>query len=201
MPSRPKHREAIVQAAVTLFRRRGYSATGINDIVAMSGAPKGSLYHYFPGGKASIAEAAVRAAGRNVTGTLNRLQEDHRTAGKLVRAYGGLLAEWMAQSGFSAGCPIATTLLETAPDDEAVTEAGREAFAGWRGIIASRLTDSGVPRKRSNRLAALVIAALEGALIQARVERSTDVIEDCARELEALLNAAASRYAQRKRKT
>jgi AcrR family transcriptional regulator len=59
LPAIPKHRQPIVNAAVTLFRRQGYSATGLNDIVDESGAPKGSLYHYFPAGKASIAVAAV----------------------------------------------------------------------------------------------------------------------------------------------
>ena len=62
MPAVPKHRKPIVDAAVTLFRRQGYAGTGLNDIVDTSGAPKGSLYHYFPDGKASIAVAAVEEA-------------------------------------------------------------------------------------------------------------------------------------------
>ena len=66
MPAVPKHREPITDAAVRLFRRKGYAATGLNEIVEVSGAPKGSLYHYFPEGKASIAVAAVEEAGRRV---------------------------------------------------------------------------------------------------------------------------------------
>ncbi len=56
----PKHRSAIIAAAAKLFRRQGYAATGINEIADAAGAPKGSLYHYFPDGKDQIAEAAVR---------------------------------------------------------------------------------------------------------------------------------------------
>ena len=70
MPAVPKHRKPIVDAAVTLFRRQGYAGTGLNDIVDTSGAPKGSLYHYFPDGKASIAVAAVEEAGRRVAETM-----------------------------------------------------------------------------------------------------------------------------------
>ena len=55
MPAVPKHRQPIINAAVTLFRRQGFARTGLNDIVDVSGAPKGSLYHYFPDGKSSIA--------------------------------------------------------------------------------------------------------------------------------------------------
>jgi TetR/AcrR family transcriptional regulator, lmrAB and yxaGH operons repressor len=189
MPRKSKHREAIVLAALTLFRRRGYSGTGLNDIVELSGAPKGSLYHYFPDGKLSIAEAAVRQAGINVARTLESLSADNKTAGKLVRAYAALLGKWMAKSKFHDGGPITTALLETAPGDAKVTAAGREAFKTWRAPIAERLVAQGVPAARAERLAALVIAAIEGSLIQARVEQSAKVIDSTAKELEAFLDA------------
>jgi TetR/AcrR family transcriptional repressor of lmrAB and yxaGH operons len=189
MSRKPKHRDAIVQAALTLFRRKGYSGTGLNDIVELSGAPKGSLYHYFPDGKLSIAEAAVRQAGENVARTLNDLAVDHKTPGKLVRAYATLLAGWLAKSKFRDGGPITTTLLETAPGDPKVTAAGRDAFALWREPIASRLAAQGVSAARAERLAGFAIAALEGSLIQARVEGHAGAIEGCGRELEALFDS------------
>jgi TetR/AcrR family transcriptional repressor of lmrAB and yxaGH operons len=189
VPAKPKHRDAIVQAAVTLFRRHGYAATGLADIVASSGAPKGSLYHYFPGGKAAIAEAAVRVAGATVTATLSALAEEHPTAGRLVRAYGERLAGWMAQSGFTDGSPITTTLLETAPADAAVARAGREALADWRAPIAAKLVARGCSFDRAARLAGLAIGALEGALIQARAEADEAPIRAIAQELERLLDA------------
>ena len=192
MSRAPKHRDAIVRAALTLFRRHGYAGTGLNDIVAQSGAPKGSVYHYFPAGKRSIAEAAVRQAAMNVAHTLNALAEEHKTPGKMVRAYAALVAGWMAKSHFRDGGPITTTVLETAPGDAKVTAAAREAFRIWREPIASRLVQQGVPAARSERLAVLVIAAIEGSLIQARVEGSGAVIESTARELELLLDSAAA---------
>src|SRR3974390_695763 len=115
MPAPGKHRDAIIDAAVALFRRRGYSGTGLNDIVEMSGAPKGSLYHYFPDGKASIAEAAVRRAGENGGKTMQKMGDTHQSPGALVRGYSRLVAGWMAKSRFSDGSPITTTLLEMAP--------------------------------------------------------------------------------------
>jgi TetR/AcrR family transcriptional repressor of lmrAB and yxaGH operons len=196
MSAKPKHRDAIVQAAMTLFRRRGYSATGLNDIVELSGAPKGSLYHYFPAGKSAIAEAAVRRAASNVADTLNELAAHHRTAGALLHAFSGLVAGWMAKSRFAAGSAIATTLLETTPYDPAMTRAGREAFATWREAIAARLVADGIPKARADRLAGLVVSTMEGSLIQARVEKSADIIESSSRELEILLDKVAAEYAQ-----
>lgn len=191
MPAKPKHKDAIVQAAVTLFRRQGYCATGLNEIVELSGAPKGSLYYYFPAGKASIAEAAVRLSAGNVSETLRRLGEEHATPGGLVRAFAEAIGGWMRQSGFRSGSPITTVLLETTPDDPAVTAAGREAFASWRETIATRLVEYGASRDRAARLAGFAVSAMEGALIQARVEGDATMIETAGEELEVLLNVAA----------
>jgi TetR/AcrR family transcriptional repressor of lmrAB and yxaGH operons len=196
MPAKPKHRDAIVTAAVELFRRRGYSGTGLSDIVELSGAPKGSLYHYFPNGKLSIAEAAVRAAAKRSAGTIDEMARKHKRPGRMIRAYAELLAGWMRASGFRDGSPIATVLLETAPDDAAITAAGREAYAERSSVLSRRLIEKGVPAARAKRLAGLVTAAMEGSLIQARVDESEAPIIDAAMELEKLLDAVAAEYAK-----
>lgn len=188
MPGLPKHRSAIIVAAATLFRRQGYAATGINDIVAQSGAPKGSLYHYFPQGKQQIAEEAVRHAGAHAAETLRRLASEHNTAASLLRAYGAMLAGWMVKSDFREGCPITTVLLETASDSESLARAGREAFRSWREVFEHALLRDGMEPRRTARLAALAIVALEGAMVQSRVERSADPITEAADELAGLFS-------------
>jgi TetR/AcrR family transcriptional repressor of lmrAB and yxaGH operons len=193
MSAPPRHRGAIVRAAATLFRRNGYAATGINEIAEVSGAPKGSLYHYFPGGKDQIAEAAVRFAGAGVVATLEKLAQEHETAAAMIRAYCKLLAGWMAKSGFRDGCPIATTLLEAAPQSTAMTAAGREAFAGWCAVIARALVRDGFGKAEAKRLSILTVSSLEGALILARVEASARPIEEVASALGAALQIKTSR--------
>jgi TetR/AcrR family transcriptional repressor of lmrAB and yxaGH operons len=190
----PRHRGAIVRAAATLFRRNGYTATGINDIAALAGAPKGSLYHYFPDGKDQIGEAAVRFAGRGVVATLEKLEQEHASAAGMVQAYCRLLKGWMAKSGFRDGCPISTTLLESAPQSAAIAAAGREAFAAWQGVITRALLRDGFSKAEARRLSTLAVSAIEGALILARVESSGAPIEDVARSLAALLKAGAGRH-------
>src|SRR5690348_15842092 len=124
MPAVAKHRQSIINTCVTLFRRGGYSASGLNDIVEASGAPKGSLYYYFPQGKASIAAAAVEAAGLRVARTLEKLSSDTSSTGDLLRAHAPLLAAWMKSSGYRDGCSFLTVMLELAPRERGVTEAG-----------------------------------------------------------------------------
>jgi TetR/AcrR family transcriptional regulator, lmrAB and yxaGH operons repressor len=191
LPATPKHRQPIIDAAVTLFRRQGYSATGLNEIVDASGAPKGSLYHYFPEGKPSIAVAAVEEAGRRVARTVAKLANEAGSTGELLRAHARLLAGWMQKSGFRDGCPITTVLLELAPRDRAVAQAGREAYAARLGILTERLIADGIPPERARRLAGLCVSAIQGALIQARVERSGAPIEMAADELARMLDGSA----------
>ena len=190
MPAVPKHRQPIVNTALTLFRRQGYSRTGLNEIVDVSGAPKGSLYHYFPLGKSSIAVAAVTEAGRRIAATLTKLAGECRSTGELVRRHAELLAGWMRASGFRDGCPITTVLLELAPRDRDVTEAGRAAYRARVAILADKLIADGFPKARAEALAVLCTSALQGALIQARVERSGRPLEATASELARLLDAA-----------
>lgn len=187
MPAIPKHRQPIINAAVTLFRRQGYARTGLNDIVDVSGAPKGSLYHYFPLGKSSIAVAAVEEAGRRVATTIQALAKECRSTGELLRAHARLLAGWMRSSGFRNGCPITTALLELAPGERAVAEAGRKAYAARVAILSDKLVADGHSRARAEALAVLCTSAMQGALIQARVERSGRPIEVTAGELARLL--------------
>src|SRR5450631_318414 len=193
MSTQPRHRDAIVRAAAALFRRNGYAATGINEIAEVSGAPKGSLYHYFPGGKDQIAEAAVRFAGAVVVTTLETLAQEHDTAAAMISAYCKLLAGWMAKSGWRDGCPNPTTLLEAAPRSAEMAAAGRDAFAGWSAVIARALVRDGCGKAEAGRLATLTVSSLEGALILARVEASARPIEEIAKALGAALQIKAPR--------
>jgi TetR/AcrR family transcriptional repressor of lmrAB and yxaGH operons len=200
MSAPPRHRGAIVRAAAMLFRRNGFAATGINEIAEVSGAPKGSLYHYFPNGKDQIAEAAVRFAGAGVVATLEQLEREHDSAAAMIRAYCKLLAGWMAKSSFRDGCPIATTLLESAPQSADMAAAGREAFAGWCAVIARALVRDGFGRAEARRLARLTVSSIEGALILARVERGPAPIDDVAKSLAAVLQIRVPVRASRRKK-
>ena len=176
-----KHKASLVRSAMRLFRRQGYASSGLQQIVDESGAPKGSLYHYFPSGKEALAAAAVELAGGMIAEMLAGLAARHRDAKAFLRAYCRVMAGWMEESGFRSGCPIATTLLETAPASPAITAAGRRAIDGWVAIVAEVLARDGLARREAKSRAELIIAAMEGALILARVRQSSQPILDVAK--------------------
>lgn len=193
MPPAPKHKDAIVEAALRLFRRNGYAATGMNDIVEASGAPKGSVYHYFPDGKSSIAAAAVELAGKRAVATLSDLAERNDGAGALLQAYAKQLGAWLAKSGFRDGCPITTVVLELSPQDRAVTAAARDAFTARNRTLAEALVRDGWREADARDIALLSITALQGALVQARLERSTAPLKAVADRLSDLASSTRKR--------
>lgn len=190
MSALPKHRDTLVRSAAVLFRRRGYANTGTNDILMLSKAPRGSLYHYFPGGKQQIATEAVRYAGGVVTQTLTDLLAREATPSAALRKYGRMLAGWMEQSKFRDGCPISTTLLEISPESIDVTAAGNEAFAAWTGLFSDALKNTGVSAARSRRLATTAVAVIEGSLILSRVMQSGAPIVDATTAVAEMFEAA-----------
>lgn len=193
MAAAAKHRDALLAASVKLFRQKGYAATGLAEILTESGAPKGSLYHYFPDGKAGIGAEAVELAGKTVTRTLKQLAEETDGPGALLARYLDLLAGWMAASDYRDGCPITTTLLETVPEQEAIRAAGAAAFDAWAGVLAESAVAAGIPQARAERLARFSISALEGALVQCRVIGDAAPLWLAAEELGALYAAAGQR--------
>jgi TetR/AcrR family transcriptional regulator, lmrAB and yxaGH operons repressor len=175
------HKGNLVRAAMRLFRRQGYASTGLAQILEESGAPKGSLYHYFPEGKEALGEAAVELAAGLVREKLAELAERSREPSAFLRAYAKTMAGWMEESAFRSGCPIATTLLETAPASPRITAAGVRAIDGWIDVIAGVFERAGSERREARSRAQLVVAAMEGALILARVRRSAQPILDVAK--------------------
>ena len=163
-----------LSAAARLFRRQGYHGTTLHDILAESGAPRGSLYFHFPKGKEEIGEAALTLAGDAVAQGIAKAAETSADAETfLVRVVRGMAADLEA-SDFRAGCPIATTALETAAQSEALGAATRAAFRKWEREIARGLERFGFAARDAEVIATAVLSQAEGALLLARTYRSLE---------------------------
>jgi AcrR family transcriptional regulator len=185
-------RERMVFSAAQLIRREGVAATGMREVAAHADAPRGSLQHYFPGGKEQLVNEAVgwagRYAGNRVARFLAALPEPTPS---------GLFAEMVRQwtdeyrtAGFSGGCPVAAATVDCAESTESTRQAAAAAFAAWTHPVARALEDMGVPGDRAGALATLMIGSLEGAILLARAERDVRALTTVARELGPLLDAA-----------
>jgi len=183
-----KHRESLISASANLFQLQGYAATGLAEILAESGAPRGSLYHYFPDGKEAIAEAAVREAGAEMEKSIRSGAALIGDPARVALAFGENLARSMAASEFGKGCKIATVALEAAPHSARLTSACRDAFDSWSRALTDMLVRAGATAERGAQLADFILAGFQGAMILARVRQSTAPLLNQAAEIARVLN-------------
>jgi AcrR family transcriptional regulator len=189
---RPKSdsRQRLVDAASLLLRRQGYQATGMAQIVTASGAPRGSVYFLFPGGKEELAIAAVRASATEFAERIAAA-----AAAPDARSFCAALAEHLAEdltgSDYTEGCPVSTVTLDSTPGSPALTEACSQAYDSWQRAIEDALIGYGVGQSRAARLAVLMLTAVEGALLLCRAKRSVSPLKEVHAEIAALVEAAS----------
>jgi TetR/AcrR family transcriptional regulator, lmrAB and yxaGH operons repressor len=174
MPARSARgdsRRRMIEAAVSLFRSSGYHATGLNRLVAVGGAPKGSLYFHFPGGKEQLAAEAMRAAAGQVRDVLAQVATAAPDAAGAVGAVVDHLGRELAASDFRSGCPLATVALDAAGESPVIAEACAAGYRSWQEALAALFGAHGVPAPRREELATVVLAAIEGGLLLARTGR------------------------------
>jgi TetR/AcrR family transcriptional repressor of lmrAB and yxaGH operons len=180
-------RARIVDTAARLLTTQGYHGTGLGQVLDESRAPRGSLYFHFPGGKEELAAEALRASAASWRQAVLASLESAPTSVRAIRSVCELLATRLEQSAFQDGCPIATVALEAAPTSDLLHEATAEAYRTWLDVIEARLTAIGMPAGRASRLATLILASIEGAMVLAKATRSGEPLRRVGAELETLL--------------
>jgi AcrR family transcriptional regulator len=179
----------MIDAAIELLQRRGTGGFTVEAVLAHSGAPRGSVYHHFPGGRDELLVAALRQS----SGYLSHVIEKAAATGDLDRLLDSFTRFWrkaLESSGHTAGCPVLAVAIDARSDlPEAAALVG-EIFDLWRARIGDLLQRAGVPGGRSRRLATLVVAGVEGGIVLCRAERSCVPLDDVVGELRALLHDA-----------
>jgi AcrR family transcriptional regulator len=184
-----KTRKRMVRGAAQLLRERGYTGTGFREVIERTGAPRGSIYHHFPGGKAQLAGEAVDYVGGLARGAI---EESFAEGGPIagLRAFVEIWRADFERPGYRAGCPIVAVAVESHDDAPELLESAARAFDAWRSAFADSLRGAGVDDHRADRLAALVVSAVEGAIVLSRAQRDPKPLLDVASELEDVIAVA-----------
>jgi AcrR family transcriptional regulator len=172
MSTTTKHR--IIETSAELFRRQGYSATGVKQIVTDAKAPFGSLYHFFPGGKEELGAAAVRTSGALYAQLIPAVFDPAPDPITGVRDFFAGAAEHLRETGYEDACPIATVALEVSSTSETMRQACAEVFESWISLGAERFTRAGADPGTARELTVGMLAALEGAFVLCRALRDTE---------------------------
>ncbi|GAA5182564.1 TetR/AcrR family transcriptional regulator [Rugosimonospora acidiphila] len=184
-------RERMVYSAAQLVRSHGVAGTGVREVVARAEAPRGSFQHYFPGGKDQLVGEALVWSGDFAAHWATRYRDTtrHPTPAGL---FAHLVRYWrddLTAHRYERGCPVMATAADLAGGDSAVNEQLRAATERWETAVADELARMEVPRSRARSLATLMLSALEGAIMLARVHRDVGRLDTVVAELSPLLRS------------
>ncbi|GIH96450.1 TetR/AcrR family transcriptional regulator [Planobispora siamensis] len=176
-------RARILDATQELVEAGGYFGAGLNQVIAVSGAPRGSLYFHFPEGKDQLVGESIRRAGQTIGAAFEDLAASGASAAEFVEGVLRHLGDRLEESGWSKGCPVATVALEMAAASDPLQQACSEVYASWEAALRARLAG----RPDAEDLAVTILALIEGALLLAKAHRSRRPLERVAAQLAVLL--------------
>jgi TetR/AcrR family transcriptional regulator, lmrAB and yxaGH operons repressor len=165
-PKRRDGRERLLNGARQLLAEKGYTGMELRDVAERGDAPRGSIYHHFPGGKRQLAIEAAELEGLEIRSAIERSLED-RGLGETLTMFGEMFRRRVKDHPERLGCPVAAAALAR-PEDPALAAAATAAFQGWEAPIAAALREEGVEKREAEAFAGLVVSTIEGALVRAR---------------------------------
>jgi TetR/AcrR family transcriptional regulator, lmrAB and yxaGH operons repressor len=180
-------RDRMVDAAIAGLRASGLSGAGVNQVVAASGAPKGSLYHYFPGGKLQIAREALERFGELRRQDMEAVLAVDGPVDQNIRRLFKRMAKGMAAEDFRFGCAVGGAALDLDEDSAELAPVCHAVLESWTDALAKALDPLPAPRRRP--LARFIVTAMQGALVQARAARTTQPLLEAGEIAASLVRA------------
>jgi TetR/AcrR family transcriptional repressor of lmrAB and yxaGH operons len=183
-------RERILRAAIRLFQQRGYHGTGLSEILADADAPKGSLYHHFPHGKAQLGVAAIDAVAADYEALYARRRARGVSAANIVRGVATAQAQWLKDTHWREGGLFSVLAQGFLPDAPDVQRALARVYQRRRELLETALREDGA--RDAAGLAILAMAALEGGMIQAAAVRDVKPLLTAADRVALYMEAACA---------
>lgn len=173
----------LVTKTADLIAEQGYHATGLNQITQESGAPIGSLYYHFRGGKDELVAAAMQAGGDAIESALNAAFASTSDPAAAIRTVIGLLGTQLEASAYTHGCPIATVTLEAAAQNDTIQSVAQSVYRGWQAQIAAYLVRVGLAEPQASAIALFSLTVIEGGLLLSRAERTLAPLQQAGEQL------------------
>jgi AcrR family transcriptional regulator len=160
----------MVETAVGLLARKGLQATSFSEVIELSGAPRGSIYHHFPEGKTQLIGAALDTASAVAIDLLER--KAGAPASDVAAWFLHIWREVLVRSNFEAGCAVLAVTVAT--DSPELRDHAAAVFRSWRARLAELLEQGGLAPTDATVMAATLIASSEGAVAISRAEQSLE---------------------------
>ena len=172
-------RDRMIEGAIRLLAQQGLQATSFSEVLQLTGAPRGSVYHHFPAGKEQLVSAAVDRAGARALHALDG--SEGVSAEELTSLFLGLWREVLVRSQYRAGCAVLAVTVAT--DSQELLRHAGAVFRSWRGQLAELFEHAGLSAREAAQFAATLVAASEGAVVLSRAEQSLEPFDLVADQL------------------
>jgi TetR/AcrR family transcriptional regulator, lmrAB and yxaGH operons repressor len=180
-------RSRILTAAQRLFRKRGYHATGLNDILALADAPKGSMYHHFPGGKEAIGVCVIEDITQGLVALLANSRA--RSTEALVTQVGEQLTMVMEKTHYEI-CALFSAFAIEHKTSPSLGQAVGRAYNQLAELVQQRLQADGLGTRAAKDLALIVTALLEGGSLLSQAQQNSSAFRLSVKQASALCKAA-----------
>ena len=160
----------MVEAAWLLIAERGLEGMSTREVLARTGAPRGSVYHYFPRGRIELIEQAIDHSQVWMDKQIKAIAAG--TPAQVVTGYLDIWRRILEATDFHAGCAVVGVI--TGGHDTGLLDRASAAYSAARASLAAEFRKAGVPEAEAARRAGLLIIAAEGAVLIARAQRSTE---------------------------
>ncbi len=186
-PKRRDGRERLLNGAQALLAEKGYAAMELRDVAVRGDAPRGSIYHHFPGGKAQLAAEAAALDGQRITRLIEKSIAE-RGLKSTLEMFGEIFRRRAENDPERIGCPVAAAAFAR-PEDPTLAAAATEAFSAWEDVVAAALVKQGVPAAQASSFAAVTVSTIEGALLRVRAAGSHAPLDAAIDGLEVALDS------------
>jgi AcrR family transcriptional regulator len=174
-------------SAIEVMRERGAAGVTIDEVLSRSGAPRGSVYYHFPEGRTQILAEALHYAGEAITSEIDGNVDNGGMY--LVRKFVGFWGQLLADSDFTAGCPVVAAAIGPADDERQLPAVAGEIFSRWRAALTRAFVADGFDASDAASLAVMTVASLEGAVVLCRCTHSIEPLHDVAQQVEFLVKS------------
>lgn len=191
MSAKNQSYEKILKAATQLFHLQGYHATGLNQILQESGAPKGSLYYHFPNGKEQLAFEVIQLSGQTIAADiqlrLTAFDNPIEAFEQNIQAIVDRFDDFDKMPDF-ASLPLGLLAAEMALVNENLRQACEDTFMMWEGLYIDKLLAGGYSEKQARLISNSMNALIEGGIMLCLTTKSTEPLAKIKKMIPLLLS-------------
>ena len=180
-PSTPQKtsstRDRLLKTTARLLQRKGYHGTGLSEILRTSKTPKGSLYHYFTGGKDELVIAALEGEAKKLTDDLMDVMENSLDLLAAMERVIDYFSQRLIESDYQVGSPLAPVAIEISNTHPHILAVCSRYYSEWEVVFSDKASKSGMPENKAEEFGRNFLIQLEGALLLSKIHKTPHYLQ------------------------